>query len=124
MTVDQTGVVDFVSVDKTSGEVLLTISDHFVWDENEGEHLLLLQDKLNAYLDFIFGGQLYTDFPNMRDKPVIISVVGAHPLSEQAQKFFELAKERIKEADVQLKFKIRPMDDSFGRAVAPALEPD
>jgi len=124
MTVDQIGVVDFVSVDKTSGEVLLTISDHFVWDENEGEHLLLLQDKLNAYLEYILGGQLYTDFPHMRDKPIVINLVGAYPLSEQAQKFFELAKGRVEEYGFQLRFKLLPMGERLGRSVVPALEPD
>jgi hypothetical protein len=124
MTVDQTGVVDFLGVDKTSGEVNLTISDHFVWDENEGEHLLLLQEKINFYLAFILDGQLHTDFPHLQNKPVTIRLFGAYPLSEQAQRFFDLAKGRIEEAGVQLKFKLLPMDDSFGRAVVPALELD
>lgn len=50
MSVDQTEVVDFVHLDPTFDEVLLSISDQLGRDEDEGEHLLLLQEKLNTYL--------------------------------------------------------------------------
>jgi hypothetical protein len=48
MSIEQIDVVDFVSIDKNSGDAWLTISDHLTWDRNEGEHLLLLQNKLNT----------------------------------------------------------------------------
>ena len=48
MSVDQLDKVDFIS--KTSeGNVELTISDHLEWDD-KNEHLLILQNKINAYL--------------------------------------------------------------------------
>jgi hypothetical protein len=42
MSIEQTDVVDFVGIDKKSGDALLTISDHLAWDQDEDEHLLLL----------------------------------------------------------------------------------
>ena len=44
MSVEILNVIDFVSSDK-NGNVVLTISDHLEWDE-ENNHLLLLQDKI------------------------------------------------------------------------------
>ena len=37
--------------------VVLTITDHLEWDI-ENEHLLILQDKINAYLGAIEDGEL------------------------------------------------------------------
>jgi hypothetical protein len=51
MSVDQTNIVDFISIN-SSGNVVLTISDHLEWD-NEGRHIYILQEKLNKYLAFI-----------------------------------------------------------------------
>ncbi|OGL65770.1 hypothetical protein A2753_02785 [Candidatus Uhrbacteria bacterium RIFCSPHIGHO2_01_FULL_47_11] len=39
MSIEQTSVVDFVSINK-EGEVMLTISDHLEWDE-KNEHVVL-----------------------------------------------------------------------------------
>ena len=64
MSVDQTDTVDFVTIDKASGDLWLTISDHLPWDENEGNHLVLLQNKLNAYLRFIESGEVFEKVPD------------------------------------------------------------
>jgi hypothetical protein len=60
MTVEETNIVDFVATSPDSDDVLLVVSDHLDWHENEGEHLLTLQTKLHLYLTFIETGQLYT----------------------------------------------------------------
>jgi hypothetical protein len=104
MTIEQTNVVDFVAFSDSSKEVLLVIVDHLPWDENEGEHLLLLQNKLNTYLEFVEGGQLEAGFPKARGKEVIVKMTGTYPLSEQALKFFNLAKGRISELGFGLRF--------------------
>ena len=52
MSIDQPAVIDFLWKDGPNNRAVLTISDHLDWEE-EGEHLLLLQDKLNHYLEFI-----------------------------------------------------------------------
>ena len=57
MSVDQPAVIDFLWKDPKNNRAVLTISDHLDW-EDEGEHLVLLQDKLNHYLEFIESGQL------------------------------------------------------------------
>lgn len=84
---DQTDVIDLVNLDKACEKVFLSVADQLVWDENEGEHLLLLQEKINTYLAYVEGGQLYSDFPNFQGKPIVIRVFGAYPLSEEAHPF-------------------------------------
>jgi hypothetical protein len=108
MSVDETDKVDFITIEKHSGDVLLGISDHLDWDENEGEHLLLLQEKLNAYLRFVESGEIYETAPATKGRSIVILIFGKFPLSDQAEKFVELAGGAIKDAGVSLRFKHYP----------------
>jgi hypothetical protein len=67
MSIDQTDTIDFATIDKTSGDVWLTISDHLPWEENEDDHLVLLQNKHDAYLRFIESGEVFKKVPDTRD---------------------------------------------------------
>jgi hypothetical protein len=108
MSIEQTDIVDFVNLDEKSGDVLLTISDHLAWDENEGAHLELLQSKLNAYLRFIESGELVREFPHVKGRNVVIDLVGKFPLSEQAKLFIGKVNEAIRDAGFRLQFKVHP----------------
>jgi hypothetical protein len=106
MSIEQTDTVDLVSVDQISDDLLLTISDHLAWDQGEGEHLLLLQKKLNAYLRFIESGEVVRKFPEARGRNAVINVVGQFPLSEKAKLFFGKATTAIQAAGFTLKFSL------------------
>lgn len=108
MSIEQSDTVDFVSVDDASGRVLLTISDHLDWDEDERAHLLMLQEKINAYLRFIESGEINKKFPEASGRKIAISVVGQFPLSKQADLFFQHAKTAIRSAGFSLEFKLHP----------------
>jgi hypothetical protein len=73
MSIEQLDKVDAISTWLDS-KVVLTISDHLDW-QNEESHLLLLQDKINSYLDFIDSGQLLENYPNALNKKIAIEVV-------------------------------------------------
>jgi hypothetical protein len=104
MSVDQTDKVDFITIDNASGDLWLTISDHLPWDENEGDHLILLQDKLNTYLRFIESGEVFSKVPEARGRNVVINLVGKFPLSQQANLFVGKAQEAIEGAGFRLQF--------------------
>jgi hypothetical protein len=107
MSIDQTRTVDFITFDRKSGDVWLTVSDHLPWDQEEGKHLLLLQEKLNAYLEFIEGGQIFTECPDAEGRNIVIDVVGVYPLSQQAKRFYELATTATRDAGFNLQFRLR-----------------
>ena len=106
MSIEQTNVVDFVGIEYATGRATLTISDHLDWNENEGEHLLMLQEKLNAYLSFIESGEMEERVPVTRGRPVAIQIYAKYPLSPEATKFFGLAKDTIEKAGFALEFQI------------------
>lgn len=76
MSVEDKNVIDFISLDREEKEVMLTISDHLEWDD-ENEHLLILRDKLNSYLAAIEGGDLYIKYPKALNKNICIRISSA-----------------------------------------------
>lgn len=58
MTVAQTGVVDWLGIEKVTGHVSLSVVDDLDWSD-EQNHLLLLQEELNTYLAFIESGEVF-----------------------------------------------------------------
>lgn len=69
MTVEQTDVIDFISVEKETGIVKLSISDHLDWNQ-ESCHLFLLQEKINSYLRFIENDELINACPDAAGKNI------------------------------------------------------
>jgi hypothetical protein len=52
MSVEQTNVVDILGIDRETGHVVLTVSDHLDWSDSAG-HQAILQKKLNTNLAFV-----------------------------------------------------------------------
>lgn len=107
MSIDQPDKIDFLVTDKEKTFVLLIISDHLDGEEfDEGHHLELLQDKINAYLRFIESGQLIEAEPEANGLPIVIRVEAKYPLSREAEKFYRLAGPVVAEAGAALEFNV------------------
>jgi hypothetical protein len=106
MSVEEPRKIDFNVIDPRSGEVRLIVTDHLEWAEQEREHLLLLQNKLNSYLAFIESGEIYTKVPKAFGRKTVIEVMGKFPLSEEARKFYRLAGKAIADAGFSLRFEL------------------
>lgn len=90
MTIEDAGVVDIVGTDRQTGAVVLTISDHLDWRDG-ASHLATLQDKINAYLQFIESGELEQSYPNAKDREVRIELVSKHEPSSEGEEFLRKA---------------------------------
>lgn len=73
MAVDNPNIVDFVSI-SPQGNITMTISDHLDWDV-DNEHLLILQNKINAYINFIETGQLVKEYPDAQGRKIIFNII-------------------------------------------------
>ncbi len=63
MSVVDEGIIDFAGLDKDQRNLDLFICDHLTWgEETDDVHLLMLQNKLNDYLQFIEGGQINENY--------------------------------------------------------------
>jgi len=106
MSVDETNKIDRTAWDKDKTRVWLVISDHLDWKAEEGEHLLLLQEKINTYLHFIESGKLVETLPWADGLPVTIRIYGKFPLSREAARFLDLVKQKLETIGVSIEFKI------------------
>ncbi len=99
MTIDQPDVVDFARAPRDSDEVVLMICDHLPWSEdddptyppemlNTKEHMLLMQEKINAYLGFIESGEIYEKYPKAIGKKARLEVVAKYPMNDEAKELF------------------------------------
>ncbi|GGF05994.1 hypothetical protein GCM10011611_09370 [Aliidongia dinghuensis] len=105
MTIEDTDKIDFVTI-SDGGEALLTISDHLSWDD-QSRHLLLLQEKLNAYLRFTESGELGRKFPETIECPIVFNIVAKFEPSDVANAFLAKAKEAIDAAGFDLRLTVR-----------------
>lgn len=94
MAVDDKNIIDIVSIDLDESAVL-TISDHLEWDD-KNEHLLILQDKINSYLEAIEDGQLYDKYPQAKNRSIKIRVVAKYLPNRDGELFLKQVKEFLK----------------------------
>lgn len=104
MSVENLKVIDFASIDK-NGNAVFTISDHLMWDD-KNEHLMILQNKINAYLNFIEGGNLYQDYPDAKGRDIVISIVAEYEPNDNARLFLDATKEVLQSAGYGFRFRV------------------
>jgi hypothetical protein len=105
VSVEQLDVVDIISIDPKTGQVILTISDHLEWT-NSVEHQTILQAKFNKYLAFIESGELLTRYPKANGRPVTIKVVLKHRPDQEGWQFLGRAQQVIESAGFSLRHEI------------------
>jgi hypothetical protein len=104
MSIEQIDKIDFIST-TSEGKVELTISDHLEWDF-EKNHLLVLQNKINAYLDFVKSGQILEDYPSAQNKEITISVVMKYAPEEDALIFLNHCEKFMKKQGLEFKWEV------------------
>ena len=102
MSVEQTDMVDIVSINRETGHVVLTISDHLDWSDSLG-HQAILQKKLNTYMAFVENGEILVQYPQAKGRPVAFRVVFRVPPDDSGQAFVAKAREVIESAGFTLR---------------------
>jgi hypothetical protein len=97
MTVEQTKVIDVISLDKQTGQVILTVSDHLDWNDST-LHQEILQAKLNAYLAFVESGEILTKYPDAVKRTVLFKVVLKFKPDPEGRAFLSRAQKVIEKA--------------------------
>ncbi len=97
MSVEQTDVVDVVSVDARTDCVVLTITDHLDWNDSVG-HQTVLQKKFNAYLAFVESGEILERYPEAKGRRVSFHVVFKYKPDDEGKKFLARARQVIESA--------------------------
>lgn len=88
MSINEINVIDSVIESSESLESVLLITDHLDWNEPK-KHMLVLQDKINAYIRFIESEQIYENFPNSKGKSLKIVVAAYYDLPEEGMVYYK-----------------------------------
>ena len=105
MTVADRGVVDAITNENESSEVILYVFDHLDWDDPKNVHLKILQDKINDHPSFIESGELQRQYPTAGKKKRVIEVSGKSDLNQIAREFYKKASQILCRSNVDLRFK-------------------
>jgi hypothetical protein len=101
MSVENINEVDIVSVDKKSGCVVLTISDHLDWSDTI-KHQTILQKKFDSYLAFVESGEILERYPDA----IELNVVFKFRPDAEGLRFLGRAKIVIESAGFSLRHEI------------------
>lgn len=115
MTIMEPDRIDFVAVKPNSSVVKLVIADHLTWADFEG-HSRRLQDKINAYLEFVESGQL-----NRLQEPVIpespdirVTLAMQHKPTQEAMEFLGRVEAFLTNYKIKLELDAPPHEDQSG----------
>jgi hypothetical protein len=101
MSLDNIEMVDSVGTSIADGTVILSIIDGWDWNDHE-KHLNALQNKLNAYFNFIESGQIYESYPEAEGQALRIDIICKFPIPDEGIVFLEKATVVAKELNVDL----------------------
>jgi len=103
MSVDNSKVIDFIS--EKDNKVVLTISDHLKWDD-DNEHIYLLQEKINAYLMAIESEQVNKSYPFSMDKKIVVSVALKYAPNDTGKLFLSKVNEVLLNAGYEFDYHV------------------
>jgi hypothetical protein len=109
MSIEQTNIIDFLSINADA--VVLTISDHLDWDQ-ENKHLLLLQEKINSYLAFVESGEILKKYPDSMGRRPVISVKVMYEPNAEAFEFFSEVKKVVSDIGIGFQYEYTPLRET------------
>ncbi|MBC8999224.1 hypothetical protein IAI51_22105 [Pseudomonas sp. N40(2020)] len=107
MSVSDAKTIDMWGIPKwDNNKIILGIADHLEWGDKaeQGEHLLVLQEKINNYIAFIESGEIYIEIPGARGKSPIILVQGQYALPKQGELLIDRVAETLKGVGIGFEF--------------------
>jgi hypothetical protein len=78
--------IDVVAFDQKTDRVVLSLIETRPWGDR-GENIRDLHEKLNTYLNYVLGGQIWSDYPAMRGKRVAFRLHAACPLTDKEEQY-------------------------------------
>lgn len=87
-------VIDLITTDSNTGEVVMKMIEFRSWQckpEEVHGRLVQLQNKVDSYLSYILDGFFAQQYPQYKGKPIRIQLESAEELSGEFVRFYEAA---------------------------------
>lgn len=96
MSVIDKNVIDGMAFDEKENTLIMEIYDHLSSEDmDEYEHLMMLQDKLNTYLDFFESGQYLDSYPGIIVKEVSLNIHFKYDITDNFTKFLDFVTNKL-----------------------------
>ena len=108
MAIDNANVIDGMAIDKEKNAICLLLTDHLPWngDNNsigEHEHLVLLQDKINAYISYLETKQYEETYPEAHLAMAVIEIHFKYEITKNCVKFLNAVQNQIGQYGIIIK---------------------
>lgn len=103
MAVDEIDKVD--GMGKQSNQLVLLIVDHVEWSA-EYNHLIVLQEKINAYLNFIESKQYQSTYPNEEFSQFVIDIHFKYNITPKCEQFLESIASQVEQFNIKIRTEI------------------
>ena len=114
MSVTDLDKVDAIGISPDGKELCMMITDHLDW-EDEPTHLMVLQDKINAYLAYLEDGEWKKEFQGDFDN-IRIEIAFVYDITENCQKFLQAVQDQLGQYGIRIQVDIAD-DDLRGEIV-------
>lgn len=106
MSIEQHDSVDYIGVERSSGKLVLTVSDHLDWVDS-ATHQFAIQEKLNTYFRFVESGEIYGTYPDAKNRSVVFEIVMriAPPNDEAA--FLDRVRDAVERAGIEFRWRVQ-----------------
>ena len=111
MSIIETNIIDGIVYNKKLGLFYLIVADHMAWDEDQ--HLALLKNKLEVYINYIESGQFIKENPKALNKKPIILVLAKYSFDSSALAFLEQVKNMMKQMNIELEYRMWTEEDEL-----------
>ena len=111
MSIENTRVIDAIGSNDEKATITLLATDHPQWGEDDDQHMLLLQEKVNTYLRFYESGEIFAHFPEAKHYSVALKISGAYNLNSKGKWFYDQMIPILKEANFAVELNLGRLED-------------
>lgn len=110
MAVNNLKVIDGIGTNKEQDVIMLLLCDHLPWEGDTApkvvDHLLLLQNKINAYVAFLESGQYKEKYPMLDVKMAVIDIRFQYDIPKTCEQFLQTVQDRLGELGIKIEVHI------------------
>lgn len=108
MAIDDLSTIDGMGIDAEGKCLRLLLTDHLEWQQgkdtlNEYDHLLLLQEKINAYLSYLEAEQYKEQYPDTEFEGAIIEIHFKYDIAKSCEKLLQTVQDQIGQYGIMIK---------------------
>lgn len=107
MAVDNANVIDGMAIDKEKKAICLLLTDHLSWNGessmNEYDHLVLLQDKINAYISYLETKQYEETYPETNFDMAVIEIHFKYEITQNCEAFLNTVQNQVGQYGIFIK---------------------